>query len=215
MKDYYYLHLSKTSGRFFYEYTLRDLMILSKSYKGNIQYLYPETPVSDWTHHGWHDLISEDTYLICSLRDPVEVVISYLMHHNGMTDKKNFINNINDINNLQSKGFIKWENNMVDPGVQVKFDKDLILSRLRRINLLIDSKDINIKNFNKIKRKIANDTSMENVFYTEKEDSLEFKTDGVKEFCSSLTEEEISMIKEINYMDVELYEAAKSLFFPI
>jgi hypothetical protein len=215
MRDYYYLHLSKTCGRFFYKNILRELLFNSRNYDNCIKYLYPKTPALNWTHHGWHDLISDGTYLICSLRDPVEVAVSYMLHHGGLEDRKDLFKMISKFNNLQSKGFIKWQDNMVDPSAQINFDKELIFFRLKRINFLIDSKDINIKTFNKIKKKIATDIYMTNVNYWEIEDSLEFKTPGVKELLDSLTEEEISMIKEINYMDVELYEAAKSLFFPI
>jgi hypothetical protein len=215
MRDYYYLHLSKTCGRFFYKNILTELIFNSNNYDNCIKYLFPKTPVPNWTHHGWHDLISDETYLICSLRDPIEVAISYMLHHGGLEDRKDLFKMMSKFNNLQSKGFIKWQNNMVDPSAHVIFDKDLILSRLKRINFLIDSKDINIKTYNKIKKKIASDIYMTNVNYWEIEDSLEFKTPGVKELLDSLTKEEISMIKKINYMDVELYEAAKSLFFPI
>ena len=215
MKDFYYLHLSKTSGRFLRRYVLNDLIVMARNPENKIPYLWPETPVDDWTHHGWHDLISENTYLICSLRDPVEVIISYLMHHGGINNKNDFFSRVKLNDNIQSKGFIRWEDNMVNAEAKVDFNKDLILSRLKRVNLVLNSKDINIKNYNKIKEKIYSDLSMPAISYPEKEDTLEFKTQGVQEFYDSLTDEEISFIKEINYMDVELYEAAKSLFYPI
>jgi hypothetical protein len=215
MKDFYYLHLSKASGRFFRRYVLDDLIVLTRHADNNMKYLWPETPVDDWTHHGWHDLISENTYLICSLRDPVEVIISYLMHHGGINNKNDFFSRVRLNDNIQSKGFIRWEDNMVNPEAKVDFNKDLILSRLNRVNLVLDSKDINIKNYNKIREKIAFDLSIPFELDIKKEDTLEFKTPGVQEFYDSLTDEEISFIKEINYMDVELYEAAKSLFYPI
>jgi hypothetical protein len=194
---------------------LRELVFNSNAYDNAAKYLYPAAPVPNWTHHGWHDLISDDTYLICSLRDPVEVAISYMMHHGGLGDRNDLFKVMNKFNNLQSKGFIRWKDNMVDPKAHIDFDKELILSRLKRINLLIDSKDINMNNCNKIKKKIISDIFIPNIDYWEREESFGLSTPGVKELCDSLTEEEISMIKEVNYMDVELYEAAKSLFFPI
>lgn len=215
MKDYYYLHLSKTAGRFFYSYVLKEILEYSDSSSKHIKYLFPKTPEPNWTHHGWHDLISDNTYLISSLRDPVEVAVSYAMHHHKVTSKTNLFEAINKFNNLQSKGFIKWNNNMVDPGAIINFDKELILSRLHRVNLLIDSKDIGISTYNIIKEKIAKDLSITNIQLYEKQDDDTFKTPGVKELCNSLTKKEIYIIKEVNYMDVELYEAAKSLFFPI
>ena len=215
MKNFYYLHLSKTSGRFLRRYVLDDLIVLARNQKNKIGYLWPESPVDNWTHHGWHDLISDDTYLICSLRDPVEVAISYTLHHGGIKDKNDFFNQISMHDNLQSKGFIRWEDNTVCPEAKIDFNRDLILSRLNRVNLVLDSKDINIKNYNKIKEKIYSDLYVPNLSYVEKEDTLEFKTPGTQEFYDSLTKEEINRVREINYMDVELYEAAKSLFFPI
>ena len=137
------------------------------------------------------------------------------MHHGGINNKNDFFSRVRLNDNIQSKGFIRWEDNMVNPEAKVDFNKDLILSRLNRVNLVLDSKDINIKNYNKIREKIYSDLSIPVISYPEKEDTTEFKTPGVQEFYDSLTEEEINIIKEINYMDVELYEAAKSLFFPI
>ena len=215
MKNYYYLHLSKTSGRFFFENVLRELTFNSNAYDDSAKYLYPEAPFPNWTHHGWLDLISDDTYLICSLRDPVEVAISYIMHHGGIDDRNNLLDVVVKFNNLQSKGFIRWPDNMVDPKAHVDFDKELIISRLKRVNLVLDSKDININTYNTIKKKIVSDIFIPNVDYWEQEEPVGISTPGVKEMCDSLTEEEIDMIKEVNYMDVELYEAAKSLFFPI
>ncbi len=55
---------------------------------------------------------------------------------------------------------------------------------------------------------------LKNVSYNnKKEDTNKYKNNGVKKFCDSLTKEEILKIKKINYMDVELYEAAKNLFY--
>lgn len=215
MKNFYYLHLSKTSGRFFAEYVLDDLIIAARKQKNGVKYLFPKIPVNRWTHNGWHDLISDETYLICSFRDPVEVTVSYFLHHSKITNKELFLNWAAMHDNLQSKGLVKWEDNIVDHTAKIDFDKELILSRLNRINLVLDSKDINIKNCNKIKEKIADDISMPFVSYLEKKDTLCFKTNGAQEFYESLTKEEIDRIKEINYMDVELYEAAKNLFYPM
>lgn len=214
MKSFYYLHVSKAAGRFLYEYVLSDLINITRD--TDTPYLFPKSKDLNWTHHGWNNLISDDTYIISSLRDPVEAIVSYRMQHGGLTDKDHLFASINQITNIQSRSFIEWENNTIDPEQDVEFDKDLILSRLNRIDFLLDSKDINIKTYNKIKRKIADEVGIKNVGYTHGlYDTDIFKTNGVKEFCDSLTKEEIDIIKEVNYMDVDLYEAAKSLFFPI
>jgi hypothetical protein len=105
---------------------------------------------------------------------------------------------------------------MVSVTDKVEFDKDLIMSRLKRVNLLIDSKDVSVETCDKIREKIASDLGVLYVKpYGNEQDTNNFKTNGSKEFYQSLTKEEIDLIKNINYMDVELYEAAKSLFFPI
>ena len=212
MKSFYYLHVSKAAGRIFYNYVIQD--IIDATLDSDIKYLFPPAP-KNWTHHGWNSLISDDTYLICSLRDPVEAIVSYRIHHSNIRNKEDFFNRINEVTNIQSRSFIYWENNMVDPHVEIKFDKDLIMSRLKRINLLLDSKSIGMGTHNLIKEKIASEMGIKKSCYSEREDTDIFKTPGVKEFCDSLTKEEIDIIKEVNYMDVELYEAAKSLFFPI
>ena len=207
VKSFYHLHVHKACGRFFKEYVVEDI-------KGKLTYSEPTTLPPTWSHYGWHSLISDNTYVVSSLRDPVEVSVSYMLQHGDIKNKNDFFKMINKINNIQSKHFINWENNMVDVEKQIDFDKTLILSRLQRVDLLIDSKDININSYNNITKKIVSDMGLKNVHYNDKkEDTNKYRNDGVKEFCNSLTEKEIFKIKEINYMDVELYEAAKNLFY--
>lgn len=213
MKSFYYLHVPKASGRVFFKHVLKDLV---ESQELNTRYLFPKSDDITHTHHGWHDLISSDTYLISSLRDPVEAIVSYRIHHGGLDSKDHLLSTLGKVTNLQSKSFMTWEGNRVEPESKIELDRELILNRLRRVNLLLDSKDINIKNFNKIKERIAKDLgSIEKYYEDIKEDTDEFRTAGVKKFCESLTKEEIDLVKEANYMDVELYEVAKSLFCPM
>lgn len=213
MNSFYYLHVPKSAGRAFFKYVLKDIV---GSEEFNKKYLFPKSTDISYTHHGWHDLISDDTYLICSLRDPVEAMISYRIHHGGLDSKQHLFSTLDRITNLQSKNFVEWPGNKVDPESNIELDKELILQRLKRVNMILDSKDINIKNFNKIKERIAYDLGSIEKYYEEiNEDTDEFRTKGVKEFCDSLTKEEKDIIKQVNYMDVELYEAAKSLFYPI
>jgi len=207
VKSFYHLHVHKTCGKFFKKYVIEDIkkIIIDSS---------PRTLPPNWSHYGWHNLISDNTYIVSSLRDPVEVSVSYILQHYIIKNKKDLLKAVEYTNNIQSKNFINWENNMVDPEKQIDFDKDLILSRLQRVDLLIDSKDININTYNNITKKIVSDMGLKNVFYKDKkEDTNMFKTSGAKELYNSLTEKEIFRIKEINYMDVELYEAAKKLFY--
>jgi len=214
MKSFYHLHVSRTNGRFFHRYILKDIIQASKS--EDTKFLNPECTTENWTHHGWNNLISDDTYIICALRDPVETIVSYNLAFSAIVDKEDFFNRIDLVTNIQSRSFIEWKNNKVDPHEDVELDRDLILSRLKRVDMLIDSKDININTYNKIKRKITDDLGFENIEYFDGlEDTSSFRLWETKEFYDSLTEEEINKIKEVNYMDVELYEAAKSLFFPI
>ena len=207
VKSFYHLHVHKTCGRFFKTYVIKDIkQIITDS--------SPRSLPPNWSHYGWHNLISDNTYIVSSLRDPVEVSVSYMLQHYDIKNKDDFFQRMNKVNNIQSKHFINWENNMVDVEKQMGFDKNLILSRLQRVDLLIDSKDININSYNDIRKKIVSDMGLKNVHYDDKkEDTNKYRNNGVKEFCNSLTEKEIFKIKEINYMDVELYEAAKNLFY--
>jgi len=213
MKSLYYLHLNKSAGRFFYNYVICDMKRAVE--KAGLEYLLPPTKIKNWTHHGWNSLITDDTYIVCSLRDPVEAIVSYRLHHSNIIDKEDFFNRIHEATNIQSRSFVEWDDNMVDPFVPVDFNNENIINRLKRVNLVLDSKSINLSNVDSIKRKIAEDLGIKDVLYSLREDTDEFRTPGVKEFCDSLTKEEIDIIKEVNYMDVELYEAAKSLFYPI
>lgn len=212
MKSFYHLHVSRTNGRFLHKYVLKDILQASKSH--DKKFLIPEVIPENWTHHGWNDLIDDDTYIICSLRDPVEAIVSYNLSFSAIVNKEDFFNRINLVTNIQSRSFIRWEKNKVDPHEDVELDKDLILSRLRRINLLIDSKDINIDSYSKIKKKIADDLDFSGIGYPENlQDTNDFRGYGVERFIDSLTHEEIEAIKEANSMDVALYEEAKNLFY--
>jgi hypothetical protein len=65
--------------------------------------------------------------------------------------------------------------------------------------MLIDSKDININTYNKIKKKIADDLGFENIEYFDGlEDTSSFRLWKTKEFYDSLTEEEINKIKGLS-----------------
>jgi hypothetical protein len=212
MKSFYHLHVSRTNGRFLHKYVLRDILQASKSH--DKKFLIPEVIPENWTHHGWNDLIDDDTYIICSLRDPVEAIVSYNLSFSAIASKEDFFNRLNLVTNIQSRSFIRWEKNKVDPHEDVELDRELILSRLRRVDMLIDSKDINIATYNKIKKKISEDLNFSGIEYPEDlQDIDDFRGRGVREFIESLSEEEVLKIKEVNAMDVALYEEAKNLFY--
>jgi hypothetical protein len=212
MKSVYFLHVNRTAGRFFHKYVFRHIVRWSKD--ENIKLIRPNADPDDWTHWGWSSEIEDSSYIICLLRDPLECLISYHVAFSNVKTKSDLIERINSIENLQARSFITWKENKVDPHSDINFDKDLILNRLKRVNLLIDSKDINIKTIKSLREKICLDLNINSLPFDDGiKDTDEFRTEGVKDIYNSLSKSDINKIKKINYMDFELYEEAKKIFW--
>lgn len=215
MDSCYFLHVNRTAGRFLLDYVIQPIRDVKQSPAK--EFIVPPYIGEKWTHWGWSNSIKESTYIVSCLRDPVEVPLSYFLAFSGMKTKEDFFKNkINELANLQSKNFITWEDNIVDPLKTITLDKDLIIERLNKVSLLMETKTISFNNAKIIAERILSDIgcmhTMPFINFPEN-DTDKFRTDGVKELYESLTQSEIDYIKEINYMDIELYEAGKQLFW--
>jgi hypothetical protein len=212
MESFYFLHVNRCSGRFFYKYLLKSL--IEQINKNNKEFIRPKTDTKGWTHWGWASEIKESTYVMCILRDPILQFISYHVGFSNVKNKEDLLYNINLVNNLSSRNFLNWQDNRVNPSVNIDFDKDLIFKRLSRVNLLIDSEDVNIYTIDKINKKISLEFNVPEVVLEKNIlDTDEFKSFGVKEIYESLNEDELSLIKKHNSIDIDLYEKAKTLFW--
>lgn len=224
-KDFYFLHIPKTGGRYVKAYILSQL-------ESNIE-MFPTKE----RHEGWHAKISDDTYILSVLRNPLEFACSLYAHH--VMQKANLMENVfvknteyidkNIFNvhldtkylikfykaspwakNLQSKHIVEGhpENKgIADQIIQKyiftdKIDKELLYSRLNRINLLI--RQPSLYNPEPVVKKICNDLGIEMAGEIEK-DHLTFHNIASSNLYNSLTQEDKDWLEEFFSLDVEIY----------
>jgi hypothetical protein len=222
MDSVYFLHINKTAGRFLYDYVIKpSRFAIDLDYK----FIIPKKSNS-WTHWGWTDLIQDSTYIIASLRDPVEVAISYYLHSfgedhdeeldslkSGLKSKYSFFYAMERITNIQSKNFMTWKDDKVFVNTPMPINKNLVFERLDKVNLLLNSKDINIKTAESIQQKIFKDLNINSDTRVPEKDTNSFRTKGFNEFYNSFTQAQFDRIADLNSIDMELYEKAQTLFW--
>ena len=225
-KNFYFLHIPKTGGRYVRTYILNQL-------ENKIDIL------GDDRHDGWIDDISDDTYVFSILRDPVKYVCSVYAH--TVSQKAGFIEYSNDrgrhtdfikkdivnisldkkymfdwlaVNpwryNLQSKEILHGttgKKNVIDNIVQKyifhsNVDKELLYKRLNRINLLI--RQTSLYNAESVAQKICDDLGIEMAGEIQK-DNLTFHNIASTNLYNSLTEEDKAKIEELFDIDLEIY----------
>lgn len=223
-KDFYFLHIHKTGGRYFKKYIISQLEnsinIISKNER----------------HSGWIEDIKEDTYVFLILRDPIEFICSFYSHivsqKAGLLEENNieFIkNNIVSINldkkymfkwlkanpwsyNLQSKQILNTasDNKSIIDNIVQKYtfnnnvDKDLLYKRLDRSNLII--KQISLLEPKKIIEKICKDFNI-NFEGEIKIDTNTFSNMASKTLYNSLTEADKAIIEQMFAIDLEIYNS--------
>jgi hypothetical protein len=225
-KNFYFLHIPKTGGRYVRTYILNQL-------ENKIDIL------GDDRHDGWIDDISDDTYVFSILRDPVKYVCSLYAH--TVSHKAGFIESSNDrgrhtdfikkdivnisldkkymfdwlaVNpwryNLQSKEILHGttgKKNVIDNIVQKyifhsNVDKELLYKRLNRINLLV--RQTSLYNAESVAQKICDDLGIEMAGEIEK-DNLTYHNIASTNLYNSLTEEDKAKIEELFDIDLEIY----------
>jgi hypothetical protein len=176
----------------------------------------------DDSHKGWHSRIDDRTYIIHSVRDPVEHSVSYFAHivcldnHGNMKEEYNsnsltVVDLIYELNhnkafpNFQAKSYLHNENNRMEfYGNRVPFDYDLFNERKNRVNLFLDVKDIAGKEL-QIQKKIFTDLGM---FYSEPKTrpAKSFLNFESKDLFNKLSDKEKDMIRKYNRIDNDLYQ---------
>lgn len=226
-KDFYFLHIRKTGGRYVKLFILKNL-------KNSVNVID-----TGEKHSGWIDKITPETYVFTVFRDPVKQICSLYAH--AVSQKANLLEisknsddhldnlnkNIKDIHldkkylfawlernkwvyNIQSKEILRGSTeskNVIDQIIQKytfnnNIDKDLLYTRLKRINLLV--RQTSLYDPEPIVKKICSDLGIDFIGGVEK-DQLTFYNMASSNLYKTLTEEEKAEIEKLFDVDCEVY----------
>jgi hypothetical protein len=184
----------------------------------------------DLAHQGWDSRISEDTYIVSILRDPIERAASWyaMVVDNKVKvklgsrqetslhlDKNKFIEFVKNntrfhnyyskmiLNDFTNNGSAIFNNSLL----QNEDNVNLILSRFKRVNLLFRMEDLAYINKLDISKKIIEDLEC-NIFYPDLEKNKKsnpYTLPASKLLYESLTEEDKSNLSQYLNMDYAIY----------
>lgn len=210
----YFLDIPKTGS------TIFDFVILN-SLNSKINILSPKD-----SHSGWVKEISDKTYIISIIRNPVEHFCSWFVqfpHYEGSEWFKMFGPLPEDLEQIKEKMFfyLKHPFNKKTINVQssyilnqfgvndpIAFRFGLLKERLNKINLLLTTDFLETKNFNAISGKICSDLGID---YIDPLFDKEFNFRGSKsrDLYNMLTDDEKQSISKILILDEFAYSVAK------
>jgi hypothetical protein len=225
--SFYYIHIPKNGGRFF-KYNITD-PIYNICSKNNIKFLKDTQPeYSGPGHNQWPDSINDSTYIACTFRDSVKHAVSMYAHLQTLDNrgepldikvdklnKKKFMDwyekNINSLSNYQSRhivsssieeiGFFSSKLKFIDSS-----NVELLLDRIKRINMFIKIDNIGEEDIHKIQNEILNNLGIKdyNVYnYTPK--NKIFENIFSENLYSSLDINDKNYILKNNLIDSQIY----------
>lgn len=237
--SFYFLHIPKTDGRRFIDLILLDLKDNNPQLKfpaGNLMGNYFGDPYN--AHQGWIPEITDKTYVFSMMRDPIKRAVSYYVflimqqikqHQDFKTytsinfTKEGFIKYVEsqkDVRNVSSKMFLyNIDSDMdrrylfQDLSLKDKNEIDILMTRVKRSNLLLKSETFASMDKQDLFRKISQDLGIDErpvsikkadfePTYTKKESSLlyDLLTDSDKQYLRQ-------------YFDVDYYIYKKEDLF--
>jgi len=215
----YFLHIMKTGGRH-----LRNsvfIPITDQLQKNNITIINN----NNYPHTGWHSKITDKTYIVTALRNPIEQVVSLFAHgisldkngketkvYNSSELEKNkfldYVSNSLEYQNFQSKSYMHNElNSKVLQDKELSINNNIFIERKNRVNLIIKTEDIK-NNEKNIQEKIFLDLGISHIakskpaFFKNKN----FYNHESKKLYDSLLDNEKKFILQYNRIDEHLYE---------
>lgn len=184
----------------------------------------------DMAHQGWDSRISDSTYIVSILRDPIERAASWYamvvdnkvkvklgsrQETNLHLDKNKFIEFVKNntrfhnyyskmiLNDFTNNGSAIFNNSLL----QNEDNVNLILSRFKRVNLLFRMEDLAYIDKLDISKKIIEDLEC-NIFYPDLEKNKKsnpYTLPASKLLYESLTEEDKSNLSQYLNMDYAIY----------
>jgi len=212
----YFLHIAKTGGRYI-SYNVINPM-LEQLEQNNIKIISP----GKLSHFNWHSGITDQTYILSLLRDPVQQCVSLYVHEKTTNfsgtletnkdinlSKKDFYNTIlsnNNYQNYQSKNFLSDENRGFGlRETEIIIDEVLLEKRIKRVNLLLNQNNLNNE---KIQEKIFLDLGINKKIKNLISDGL-FYNPYSEYFYSQFSDAEKKSIAKYNEIDYCLYKNSK------
>jgi len=238
--SFYFLHMAKCDGRRFIDIFVNPLIKSNPNLKCYTEYYTkqhewtqsnnPLAREEDMAHQGWDLRISESTYIVSILRDPIERAASWyaMVVDNKVKIKLNsrketnlhldknkfidFVKNNTRFHNYYSKMILNdFTNNssVIFDNSQLKNEENikLVMSRFKRINLLFRMKDFSYIDNVSLSEKITKDLDC-NIFYPDSEKSKKsnpYTLPASKMLYESLTEQDKNILSEYLNIDYAIY----------
>ena len=238
--SFYFLHMAKCDGRRFIDYFVNpliksnpDLKCYNEYYTKQHDWVSPNSLAAreeDMAHQGWDSRISDSTYIVSILRDPIERAASwYAMVVDRKIksklnskeeiklylDKNKFIDFVKSntrfhnyyskmiLNDFTNNGSIIFNNSQLKNEENIK----IITSRFKRINLLFRMKDLVYIDKLDISKKIVVDLDC-NIFYPDLEKNKKsnpYTLSASKLLYDSLTQEDKDNLSQYLNIDYAIY----------
>lgn len=221
---FYHLQIAKCGGTYLNNMVVHQLFNILKN--NNKDYIDGEY------HLGWIPI--ENLYTLSCFRDPAKRTVShyayYIIGGNERIKPKNTLSCIEWVkkhesllSNYQSKNFLYTKKNFhlnpfnpdgIDPDfLNIVIDKNTILERIKKTNILLKNSQLNYETSVKIMNKILSDFSITYNFVIDNEKQYDHNiTDGAKKIYNSLQTKDLDYLYEINSLDSEIY-FTDSLYF--
>jgi len=220
----YFLHIPKTGGRYFFNKFIdpisEQINILHDPKKidySNLRY---------GQHLGWSKDISDDTYVVTILRDPIKRAVSFYTYilgnivgaiKEGEEVKNIFLYKKYFIDFLESSYFYHdhsskhlmydfyYENNMfIDNNLKYKMQN--LDDKVKRCNLILKLEDLKKINDIDICNKISNDLKLN--FYAPFTNNKNYKIKSSDNLYNSLTENDKKYLYKFLEIDYHVYNSA-------
>jgi hypothetical protein len=222
----YFLHIQKNAGRFFLDSFIypfsNDINILNDPREMNYN-VFKHGP-----HLGWPKNITERTYIVTSLRDPIKRAVSEYVYYIGSIVGSISNGEENKIMHLDKKYFIEFieKNNfyhnysskhlLYDFYNEIEFfykneklkERDSICKleeRMNRCNLVIKSEDISSIPSDKIMEKISKDLSVE--LRQSGQQSRNYKINSSEILYRSLNDNDKDRLSDFFDLDYKIYNS--------
>lgn len=238
--SFYFLHMAKCDGRRFIDSLVSpliesnpDLKCYTEYYTKQHEWVSPDNLAvreEDMAHQGWDSRISDSTYIVSILRDPIERAASWyaMVVDRKIKSKLNskeetrlyldknkfidFVKNNTRFHNYYSKMILNdftKNGSIIFNNSQLKNEENIsmVVSRFKRINLLFKMEDFANMDKMNISKKIIEDLDC-SIFYPDLEKNKKsnpYTLPASKFLYDSLTEEDKNNLSQYLNIDYAIY----------